>query len=85
MNLQAKIQKAKTVHIQEIYPGQLRQTGQTLIGKCPLHDDSNPSFAVYPETNSFYCFSGCGGGDVITLLQKIYNLEFKEAVERLSL
>lgn len=85
MNLQAKIQKAKTVHIEKIYPGQLRQTGRTLIGKCPLHNDNNPSFAVYPETNSWYCFTEGKGGDVITLLQELYNLEFKEAIERLSL
>ncbi len=84
MNLKTKIIKAKTVRIEEIYPGQLRQIGQTLIGRCPLHDDRNPSFVVYPATNSWYCFTEGRGGDVISLLRELYNLEFKEAVERLT-
>ena len=83
MNFQAKIQKAKTVPIKSIYPGKLRQTGKTLIGHCPLHDDRNPSFTVYLATNSWYCFAEGRGGDVITLLRNLYNLEFKDAVQRL--
>lgn len=85
MNLHAKIQKAKTVPIEEIYPAQLKGTGSILLGLCPFHDDHEPSFAIYPATNSWYCFAGCGGGDVISFLQKLYNLKFSEALERLTL
>lgn len=85
ISFQDKINKAKAVLIQEIYPGQLRRTGTTLIGRCPLHDDHKPSFAVYPATNSWYCFAEGRGGDVINLLQELYSLDFKNAVERLSL
>jgi len=35
--------------------------GDRLVGLCPLHSEERPSFAVYPATNSFYCF-GCGQG-----------------------
>lgn len=84
LSFEEQIKKAKAIPIQEIYPGQVKQSGATLIGLCPLHDDHNPSFAIYPDTNSWFCFAGCGGGDVISFIQKLYNLDFKEAIERLS-
>jgi DNA primase len=34
----------------------LRESGTHLVGLCPFHEDQHPSFAVYPETRSFYCF-----------------------------
>ena len=58
--------------------------GGSLKGLCPFHDEKTPSFQVTPARGFFYCF-GCGeGGDVITFQQKIDNLSFAEAVERLA-
>ena len=58
--------------------------GGSLKGLCPFHDEKTPSFQVTPSRGFFYCF-GCGeGGDVITFLEKIDNLSFTEAVERLA-
>jgi len=37
---------------------------------CPFHDDRNPSFAVYAETNTFHCFGCFKHGDVITFLRE---------------
>ena len=49
----------------------LKRSGSNLFGLCPFHGEKTPSFTVYPENNSFYCF-GCGaGGDVITFIKKI--------------
>lgn len=63
---------------------QLRRRGRTCTGLCPFHTEKTPSFVVYPETQSFYCF-GCGaGGDVITFIKKIANLEYVEAVKLLA-
>ncbi len=63
---------------------QLRRRGRNLTGLCPFHSEKSPSFTVYPETQSFYCF-GCGaGGDAITFLRKIDNLDYMEAVRALA-
>jgi len=58
--------------------------GGSQKGLCPFHDEKTPSFQVTPARGFFYCF-GCGeGGDVITFMQKVDNLSFAEAVERLA-
>lgn len=63
---------------------QLRHRGRTCTGLCPFHSEKTPSFVVYPDTQSFYCF-GCGaGGDVITFVKKISNLDYVEAVKMLA-
>lgn len=63
---------------------QLRRRGRTYTGLCPFHSEKTPSFVVYPETQSFYCF-GCGaGGDVITFIKKINNVDYVEAVKTLA-
>ncbi|NLA76277.1 MAG: DNA primase [Clostridiales bacterium] len=62
----------------------LRRRGKTFSGICPFHNEKTPSFTVYPETQSFYCF-GCGkGGDVITFIRQIENLDYMEAVKTVA-
>lgn len=62
----------------------LRRRGRNLVGLCPFHNEKTPSFTVYPENGSFYCF-GCGaGGDAITFIRKIENLDYIEAVRFLA-
>ena len=62
----------------------LKRTGRNLKGLCPFHSEKTPSFTVYPENQSFYCF-GCGaGGDVVTFIRKIENLEYVEALRFLA-
>lgn len=62
----------------------LKRKGKILTGLCPFHNEKTPSFTVYPETQSYYCF-GCGnGGDVITFIKNIENLDYVEAVRFLS-
>lgn len=62
----------------------LKRRGATLVGLCPFHNEKTPSFTVYPATQSFYCF-GCGaGGDAITFLKKIENLDYLDAVKTLA-
>ena len=62
----------------------LKRKGTTFTGLCPFHNEKTPSFTVYPENNSFYCF-GCGvGGNVITFIRRIENLEYADAVRLLA-
>lgn len=62
----------------------LRRTGSNLSGLCPFHSEKTPSFSVSPAKKFFYCF-GCGaGGDVITFVMKMENLDYVQAVEFLA-
>ena len=62
----------------------LKRRGKNLVGLCPFHSEKTPSFTVYPENGSFYCF-GCGaGGDVITFVRRMENLDYVEAVKFLA-
>ncbi len=64
---------------------QLRNAGaDSLKGLCPFHDEKTPSFNVTPSRGLWYCFSEGEGGDVIKFVEKIDNLGFTEAIERLA-
>lgn len=63
---------------------ELKRSGSTYSCRCPFHSERTPSFHVYPNTQSYYCF-GCGaGGDVITFIRTIENLDYIEAVRFLA-
>lgn len=62
----------------------LKRRGKNLVGLCPFHNEKTPSFTVYPENGSFYCF-GCGvGGDVFSFVRQIENLDYIDAVKLLA-
>jgi DNA primase len=58
--------------------------GGSLKGLCPFHDEKSPSFHITPARGMFFCFGCHEGGDVISFVQKIDQLSFTEAVERLA-
>lgn len=62
----------------------LKRAGSNLNGLCPFHSEKTPSFTVFPNTKSFYCF-GCGaGGDVITFTMRAENIGYADALELLA-
>ena len=62
----------------------LKRAGSNLKGLCPFHSEKSPSFTVYPADNSFYCF-GCGvGGDAISFVMKMENVDYPDAVQILA-
>jgi putative DNA primase/helicase len=57
--------------LREYFPSvELKRSGRDLVSaRCPLHDESTPSFRVYVEQNRWHCFGACGaGGSAIDLL-----------------
>lgn len=62
----------------------LRQAGKNFSGLCPFHGEKTPSFIVSPDLQRYKCF-GCGeSGDIFNFVQKIENLDFPEALEKLA-
>ena len=62
----------------------LKRAGSNLKGLCPFHSEKSPSFTVYPQNNSFYCF-GCGaGGDQISFTMRIERLDYPDAIQFLA-
>ena len=77
---------AKNFPIYELARSQidLKSSGKNFVGLCPFHTEKTPSFYLYTETNSFYCFGCQTGGDVITLTMHIYGIGFTDAVTMLQ-
>lgn len=54
--------------------------------QCPLphHNDSQPSFAVYKDTQSWYCFAEHKAGDAVSLIKEMYQCDWREAFKILE-
>lgn len=80
------IGRAKEVSIVKIAEeGGMRliKSGERYKALCPFHEENTPSFVLYPDTNTYYCFGCHVSGDVIELKMKIDGIGFKEAVKEL--
>lgn len=62
----------------------LRKAGINYKGKCPFHDDTNPSMVVSPSRNTFHCFVCGKHGDAITFLEEHEHMTFVEALRFLA-
>jgi DNA primase len=62
----------------------LRPVGKKFKGLCPFHDDHNPSFNVDPAYQNYVCWSCGKRGDVITFVQELERVDFREALELLA-
>lgn len=64
----------------------LRPRGRALVGRCPFHDDRDPSLTVWPDEGRWRCWAGCGYGDVIdwVLLVQRGEFSFAQATEYLA-
>ncbi len=60
----------------------LKRAGSNLVGLCPFHSERTPSFTVFSD--NFHCFGCSAGGDVITFIMKIENLEYRDAIQFLA-
>lgn len=63
----------------------IRTSGDITRSCCKIHGGINPSaFVINNETGLWYCHEMCGGGDAYTLVEKMLNLSFPEAVRWLA-
>ena len=79
MSLYQKIKSAITVRqVGEMYGMEPDRHGMVC---CPFHSDSNPSMKL--NDTYYYCF-GCGAnGDAIDLTAKLFDLNPRQAAEKL--
>jgi DNA primase len=62
----------------------LKKAGRTYKGLCPFHSEKTPSFVVYPDDGHYHCF-GCGqNGDIFTIVMRLENLDFGDALRLLA-
>jgi len=78
-----QIQQALAVPIESLIKQPLQKSGKALVGLCPFHQEKHPSFFVYPDANSFYCYGCNQGGNVINFVRLLYGYSFKEAIKYL--
>jgi DNA primase len=58
----------------------LRRAGARYTGRCPFHEERTPSFSVNAADKLYHCF-GCGkGGDAISFVRELEQLDFAEAI-----
>lgn len=62
----------------------LKKSGRNYMGLCPFHREKSPSFCVSMDKQIFKCFGCSEGGNVITFIMKIENVDFWEAIEMLA-
>lgn len=76
----------REVPIEELareYGIKLESRGKDLFGRCPWHEDSDPSFSATPGKNLWNCLAGCGGGDTIQFVMRAEKISFRQASEKL--
>jgi DNA primase len=66
------------------YGIELRRSGAALVGRCPFHQDrGRPNLHVY-ASGRWICYRCDERGDAIGFVQRVENVGFLEAVERLA-
>ncbi len=75
------IEKALQTPIENLINQPLKKCGNKLKVSCPFHRDKTPSFYIYLESNSFFCYSCQRGGNTINLVRSLYGYSFIESVK----
>lgn len=63
---------------------ELRKVGKDIAGRCPFHEDAEPSLIVTPAKNLWHCFGCQVGGGPIDWVMKLKGVSFRHAVELLK-
>ncbi len=62
----------------------LTRRGRTFKGRCPFHDDHNPSFDVDPDRQRYRCWSCGAHGDIFDFVMNQERVDFREALRVLA-
>ena len=62
----------------------LKRRGVNMVGLCPFHTDTTPSFSVSPAKNICKCFSCGEGGTAVHFIMKHEQLSYFDALRFLA-
>ncbi len=62
----------------------LERAGANYRARCPFHQEKTPSFFVSPSRGTYHCFGCNRGGDLISFVEEIENLDFVGALKLLA-
>ena len=85
INVEVIKDKIDIVELISNYTEVKRRGSNSYMAYCPLdgHNDKTPSLSIDKKKGLWNCF-GCGeGGDVITFIERMEGVEFKEAIKLL--
>lgn len=69
---------------------ELRPQGSRMVGLCPFHSDSSPSFTVTPGKGVYGCWScdaglnGKQSGNAVSFVRRYFNLDYRDALVYLA-
>lgn len=72
------------IELAEKYNLDLTKQGPLFVTYCPFHKDENrPNFTIYPETNSYFCYTCSKGGNAIDFFAKMEGITYQQAEYKL--
>lgn len=78
------VARAKEYPIEDMYDGELKSVYGRLVGLCPFHGESTPSFSIYTNDNHFYCYGCQAWGDAIDFYMKTNSVDMVQAVKDIN-
>ena len=81
--LKDKINKDMVLQLMDYFGAQpLKENEEYIIFPTICHSSQSPKLYYYPSTNSWNCWSQCGGQvDIISIVQEQEGLTFQESIE----
>lgn len=80
---QGQIEQARAIPLESLINQLFRRVGKQLVGLCPLHQEKHPSFYIYTDTNTCWCYGCNQGGDTIKFVRLLNGCSFREAIKYL--
>ncbi|MBI2100832.1 MAG: DNA primase [Candidatus Vogelbacteria bacterium] len=85
--MSSTLEQVKTrLAIVEVVRGYLKleRAGANYRARCPFHQEKTPSFFVSPSRGTYHCFGCNRGGDLVSFVEEIENLDFIGALKLLA-